>query len=349
MSTKTGSVTTRQPIEDLIMTRPLNPRSLSISDDRANSCKVSWLPPEHHHSCLKSYRVQVRTSDNRIINDVAVLKSAKTFLIRNLQQCTDYDVDVTAVCIKNSMRTESEPLSVKFTTLPETIRNLKMEHATPNSITVKWDIPVVTSGVKYILAISGKTNEKETNDDNDEDMENIENFEMVNIEVAGDKNQFTFSKLPDIIGSGHAFKVSIVTVYASPREIETTSEECQEIFMTKPIPPTHLDIGSTNEPFQICWHKSMTPNVTKYRIRWKSRNSDDIKTEEEIIESQTEDEIVYFQFPFESIEDNTEYKVNVYAIAIATCGDLEAESKELHEKFFFTKDPPKISVLTDNE
>ena len=345
MSTKTGSVTTRQPIDDVIMTRPLNPRALRVFDDQATSCKISWLPPEHHHSCLKSYRVQVRTSDNRIVNDVAVLKSAKTFLIRGLQQCTDYDIDVTAVCIKNLMRTESQPYSVKFTTLPETIRNLKMEYATPNSITVKWDIPIVTSGIKYVLSISGNTNVEDSVISLDENMETIQDFEMVNIEVAGDKNQFTFSKLPDIIGSGHAYRVSILTVYASPREIETTSGECYEIFMTKPIPPTHLGIGDTNEPYQICWHKSMTPNVSKYRIRWKSMNSD--KTEEETIECQPDDEIIHYQFPPELIEDNTGYKVNVYAIA--TCGDLEAESKELHEKFLFAKKKVSVHKMSECE
>ena len=349
MSTKTGSVTTRHPIEDVIMTRPTNPRALRIYDDEATACKLSWLPPEHHHSCLRSYRVQIRTLDDRIVNDVAVLKSTKTFLIEGLQQCTDYNIDVTAVCIKNEMRTVSEPSSAKFTTLPETIKSLRLDNATTDSITVTWDIPIVTSGIKYVLSISGNTNKKEeeNQDANDEDMDNIQNFEMINIQVDGDKNQYTFSKLPDITGSGHAFKVSIVTVYASPREIETISKECQEIFMTKPLPPTNLGMDSTNGQFQINWHKSMTPNVTKYRIQWTSMTSDDIGTEEETMECQPNEETMYFQFSPELVQDNTTYKVHVYAIA--TYCDLEAESEELQGKFFFVKDPLRMTILTESE
>ena len=339
LATKTGPWSTKAPIEDVVMTKPNTPEGLRVSDEQPTSCRIHWFPPEDHHSCLRSYSVKIRTADNRPVNDVAVLKSSKTFFFQGLQQCMDYDVDVTAVCIKNKIRTESEPSSVKFTTLPETIKNLELVNSTTNSLTVKWAAPVVTLGIKYVLSISGDTLATDEAD-NDEGTDMTQKYE-----VASDKNQFTFSKLPDI---GQAYKISIVSVYTSPREVEmrrteTTSHEYTKVFMTRPLPPTELSIDD-KEKLQIKWQKSQTPNVVNYKVTWKANEDGSNKNDgKEVIPCETEDDFVYFKFDPKLAEDNTSYKVNVYAIA--KCVEEEAESKELHEKFTFTKDPLEITLF----
>ena len=82
LGTKTGMVETRQKIEDVIMTKPLPPRGLRVSDEEPNSCKIHWLHPEKNHSCLKGYNIQIRSSDNRPFNKVHVLKSGRSFFIQ---------------------------------------------------------------------------------------------------------------------------------------------------------------------------------------------------------------------------------------------------------------------------
>jgi hypothetical protein len=50
----------------------------------------------------------------------------------------------------------------------------------------------------------------------------IVNFEM-SVEVSGvDKTSFTFSKLPEIVGSGCPYFVQIKAVTTSPREVNTS-------------------------------------------------------------------------------------------------------------------------------
>ena len=71
------------------------------------------------------------------------------------------------------------------------------------------------------------------------------------LQLISDKNQtkFTFSKLPEFIGSGHAYDVTIVAVVETQRtdkitKVTTTSEVespvTKERFMTKPLPPVDL-------------------------------------------------------------------------------------------------------------
>ena len=144
MGTKTGMVDTRQPIEDIIMTKPKAPKGLRVSDVDSSSCKIHWLHHEKHHSCLKSYQIKIRSSDNKFNHDVTPLRHVKTWSIRHgmLQQAQDYDITVTTLCVRDQITTESEASKISFTTLPESIKNLKLETSTPNSLTVKWDIPI---------------------------------------------------------------------------------------------------------------------------------------------------------------------------------------------------------------
>ena len=56
LGTKTGTVSTRQSISDLILTRPLAPKGVRVTDVTTNSCMLAWLLPTGHSS-LRGFQV----------------------------------------------------------------------------------------------------------------------------------------------------------------------------------------------------------------------------------------------------------------------------------------------------
>ena len=128
--------------------------------------------------------------------------------------------------------------------------------------------------------------------------------------------------------------------------------------MTKPLAPTKLSKSSRDPvsyPLEICWVKSVTPNVEKYKIRWKSINeaNEETKTDEDTI-NKTDENLMYFKFPQERVQEGTSYKVNVYAIADSS-QEIEnqpvifnQESKELHGKFFI-KNSTEIELHNEEQ
>ena len=156
--TKTGSVPTRQKISDIILTRPKPPKAVQIKSITSNSCIVSWTLPEGH-PCLRGFQVQMRLPDGKILKDFAKMKTAKSHTFDDLMPCQDYDIAVIACCMGNNRRTLSEVTWVSFTTLPEPVRNLRVENSSPNSLTITWDAPLVSSNLKYKITIDGDTEE----------------------------------------------------------------------------------------------------------------------------------------------------------------------------------------------
>ena len=114
-----------------------------ISEKTPTSCKVSWLKPEKHHSCLKGFEIKVRTPNGPVIFEQSVLSWIKEYTITGLNQCQDYEVEILAHCSAGIYKTESEMQAnekkSKFLTPPEKVRNFKLENSTSNSLSVKWD------------------------------------------------------------------------------------------------------------------------------------------------------------------------------------------------------------------
>ena len=160
LMTKTGSVPTRQKISDIILTRPKPPSGVRIGGVTSNSCVVSWDAPKGH-PCLRGFQVQIRYPDGKILNDFAKFKNVKSHTFMELLPCQDYDIAVIACCMSSNRRTESEVTWVSFTTKPEPVRNLRLENSSPNSLTVAWDAPLVSSNLKYKISINGDTEEDE--------------------------------------------------------------------------------------------------------------------------------------------------------------------------------------------
>ena len=133
----------------------------------SSTCQITWLLHESHHSCLKGFQIQIKTADGRIFKDVAVPKTLKLFNVRQMQQCQDYTVSVSALCMadENSQRTESECSTVNLTTIPEKVKNLKLENSTPNSLSINWDTPLVGQNLRYKLSIEGSPQFQEDESD----------------------------------------------------------------------------------------------------------------------------------------------------------------------------------------
>lgn len=362
--TKTGNVTTRQSIQDIILTCPMPPRAVRVSDVTASSCVVSWLPP-NGHPCLRGYLLQIRTGDGKIFKDVAVTKASKSFLVRSLSSCQDYDIFVTALCLaEDGRKTESEPSSVTVTTLPEKIKNLHLENATPNSLSIAWDVVVATLNLKYKLVVSGDTGADEDGADHDDDLDPDEDEEDLvvkpttnmkeysnTIEVPGDKTTYTISRLPDIIGSGHGYNITICAVSITAKENEVTGQAVSELFMTKPLPPSHLVLG---KELELVWHRSITPSVKSYKIKWKPIAGKDteeflassLKADEATVRANTHQHTIHYTFAPSQVQVGVAYKINIYAVA--ECGQATSDSKEMHEKIV-VKSLTELAIYSEDK
>ncbi len=239
LGTKTGNVDCQTPIRDTILTKPLAPRGLRISNVTSTTCHVTWLKMDGH-SCLRGYQIQVRTGDGKVFKDVAVKWSAKSFDIKGLQPSQDYDIAVTSLCTgAGNLRTESDVSMMPMTTLPENVKNFTLESATPNSLTIKWDNPLLAIlNHRFKLVIKAETAEEdevlaEELVDNRSDITDLRDIKYYKrtVDVPGDKSQHTFVNLPNILGSGHLYKVSIVTIAVTSRENEVASPGITERYV----------------------------------------------------------------------------------------------------------------------
>ena len=329
LGTKTGNVCTRQCIQELIMTRPLSVESLVPVDVTPHSCTIHWLPLAGH-SCLKGFQVEVKSGEGKEFKKFALQKTKKSFQLDSMDPATDYDVSVVSLCVsKAGVKEESDRAKTSFTTLPDPVKNLRMEHSTPNSILVKWDaspIPsshVPRSKLKLSITCLGPVEHSHS------------------VEVAADKTQYNFSKLPDPEGSGQQYQIDVVCLVTTTRESNVVSKSSSAVFYTLPLKPSGLKVRRDGSEKKIAWSASPTPSVTSYKVRWRVMEEGQ-KTEEKTVGAKNLGEENDFEFQPGLATDNI-YKVNVYAIVEP--GDSEGqvlESKELHEKFIVRGDKLEV-------
>ena len=211
------------------MTRPLPPSALSVAEVTSESCSVHWVAPERH-SCLREFQVKVvSASDGKLFRRVTLSRTRRSFPFGSMLPASDYDIIVSSICATAHRREESDEARVSVTTAPEPVKNLHMEHTSPNSMTAKWDPPSGQSThqqFKYRLWVEN----------------NALKFTQA-IDVPGDKSQFNISKLPDPEGSGLSYTVRMVATVMTQREHLVQSEPVEAIFHTIPHKPTHLRIS----------------------------------------------------------------------------------------------------------
>ncbi len=331
LGTKTGNVATRQSIDEVVLTKPLAPSALVTDDITSATATIRWLTPEGH-SCLRGFQISVLTMDSKIFKSFAVSKTVKMFKLKDLSPSTDYNVHLTSMAVADTKRYESDPVKTSLTTLPEPIRNLRLDYATPNSIVIKWDasVPAGSHNHKVRLAIEG-----------------VEAEHSQSIDVLGDKGTFNFSRLPDPEGSGCHYGVTVKAVVTLPENREVISDPVKETFATIPLLPSNIRLDPDTKG-RITWLRSQTPRVTGYRVRWKSVV--DAEEEGPAVVSSSGLALVNHnahheeqEYVFESLTPKTLYKVNITAVVRLPERDEILESKELHEKIWTDVDC-KLSI-----
>ncbi|XP_023343416.1 uncharacterized protein LOC111712896 [Eurytemora carolleeae] len=318
LKTKTGDRITRQPIYETVLTKPEKVTSVAVSDVLTDNALLKWVAPDGH-SRLKAYNLLLTSKDNKSRRELAVKHNSGTpvnsFLFENLPSATEFTVAVTTVCVFEKLKSISEEEKISFVTRPLPPRNLELESRLSSSLQVKWEAPPgTTANNKFKLSIQapaiGYSN---------------------SYEIGGDRHMFNFSKFPEIIGTGEAYTVKVsFVVQPTGSDIEVESEGLIGTFVSKPLPPTNLKLGPGWN--QISWTKSPTPNVSMYKIRYKSIEEGS-KSEEYLIG--VEDDNDPCTCVLEDLVMNIQYKVNIYAVVEVIEFEM-VESKELHEKLVQT-------------
>ena len=205
--------------------------------------------------------------------------------------------------------------------------NLRLETAAaPTSIKVKWDPPAqipaqgkLTYGIN-IIPESPEVRRVMTDDRQKE----------------VDSNVYLFSNLPEIVGTGEKYRVTLSSVYTPVAGgTHYSSDSVTEIFLTKPLPPEKFIVKDHNER-TFSWFKSPSPGVCRYKFKIKKDNDRatdhiiDDSDDRSLDEARKKQAMISFTLPTE-LEDGVEYKVNVYSM-VSDGGDGWIESNPLYCK-----------------
>ena len=306
----------------VLVTKPLPPRSL-VAETTAAEVEVTWQPPEGAgHSFLEGYRVQLREPGGRLVKEVAQSKHSRSLRLTKLPSATEYTVCVAALCREEEragreasdnlqqdfLESLSDYVEASVVLLPLPPQVLKLEAATPTSLKVKWEpaasVPEHAKLVyrTTITALSPELRERMT-----EEVKEVE------------ATTFTFSHLPEVLGSGQHYRVSVEALLKLGGKSHG-SGAVSEQFTTKPLPPEKLVVVDPASQL-FSWQRSPSPSVTTYKL--KIRRGDE-KATDYIISDPGQESSIHFHIPLE-LELGGEYKVNIYSQVFTEGGEVESE------------------------
>ena len=117
LGTKTGTVHTKKPINDYLLTRPLPPANPSADSITTTGCYLKWMLPEGN-SCIRGFQLTVRNaSDNKVVWERSVIKLRKFFQVDGLSPGTDYDVHFTRYYVLRFFRLSSTVCKLPVTAM----------------------------------------------------------------------------------------------------------------------------------------------------------------------------------------------------------------------------------------
>ena len=318
----------------LILTKPHPPNREYFSiESSPDKLFVSWMAPESEgHTFMEGYKIEVKSSENKLLQEPHfVSKHTRNTTISDIiLSATQYVVSISSVCRdqgetmtpQDLMRLEylesfSDAIEKTVVTPPYPPANIKLETAASTSLKVKWDPPAnVPSNTKIlynvaIQALSPKVREVMSEDKSKE----------------VDSNVFTFSHLPEIIGTGELYQVSVQTVVNIAGK-NYHSETLSDVFATKPLPPEKLTVVDAAEQI-FSWMRSPSPSVHNYKLKIKKdieKATDYWISDEDRNPSSPN---IRFQIPVD-LEYDGEYKINIYSEV--QNGDNWVESEPLFTK-----------------
>ena len=302
--------------DDLLLTKPLPPSIVGVVED-AEMATVTWQPPlTEGHSNLMGYKVKLRDLFAGVVLKEEFVSRSKVahVVFTELVSSKEHMVEIQSVChgrLATSSMDMTHPgaahifsdLATRiFVTLPRPPTNLRVENCQPTALNLKWDMSLECS-IKPSFALLLIPLNPEVMAVMREEVRTKETDSMA----------FTFSKLPEVVGSGQPYEV-VVEAVVSVAGKNYYSKKTKRTFLTKPLPPDKM-IVLDNEKQTIAWRRSKSSTVQKYKMKIKR---EDERAKDFIVEdarqNQGEEEAdVSFDIPF-PLQDGFEYKINIYSV-----------------------------------
>ena len=250
----------------VLVTKPLPPNNVS-AEAGLQEVKLTWTAPEGEgHSFLEGYKVQVRELvSGRLEKEVVQSKHSRGLTLTQLSPATEFIVSVAAFCLEgdnrgreaekvpsNFLESTSDLVEVSAVTLPPAPSNLRLEASYATSLKVKWDPPALPATVKVTYRVKIEA-EKEA-----------VSSKMVDEAKEVEAAVYTFSHLPDILGTGEMYKVTIETVVQVSGKNHHSSP-ISDHYLTKPLPPEKLVVLDPASQL-FSWQRSPSPSVSRYKI-----------------------------------------------------------------------------------
>ena len=99
----------------------------------------------------------------------------------------------------------------------------------------------------------------------DEQTKLLEQFQR-NVEIPGDVRTHKFEDLPNGLCSGFPYLISIQAFAPTTRDAGASSELVEDLFMTRPAPPTF--VRPSKNPLTIYFNTSSSKFVMEYLVSW---------------------------------------------------------------------------------
>ena len=246
---------------------------------------------------------------------------------------TQYSVSLATVCRDqgdtlangdlmrlDTLESVSSCLEKTVVTPPLPPTNIKLESAQATSLKVKWDPPTYIpqhgklsyNVTIYPLSANVRLGMKE---DRAKELEST---------------VYQFSQLPEIIGTGEKYRVSVTTCFTLATGVSYSSEPVSQIFVTKPLPPERLTVRD-HEHQIFSWLSSPSASVKNYKLKIKKDNEKSVDfwiiDTKEITEKEKQHDVEH-TLTFD-LEKEVEYKVNIYSCVENGSGDGWVESEPL--------------------
>ena len=186
--------------------------------------------------------------------------------------------------------------------------NLRQEQLQVGSLKVKWDSPTSvpqTGKLGFSISIHPLSSELKTV--MKEDWKEVES------------NVYQFSQLPELVGSGEKYRVSVQSVFTSSSGQTSRSQPVTEIFLTKPLPPRDLRVLDDDQQI-ISWQRSLSPSVRLYKVKIRKETEKAMDYIHEVEENQPD---CKFQLP--ALDLMVEYKLNIYSVLMHNEVTVESE------------------------
>ena len=231
---------------------------------------VSWERPRGRgHSFLHSYKILLQ-KNGVLLPSINVIQQTSVTIEDNIISGTQYTIELATVCkdMTNNidkagdMEVVSSSIKETVVTPPLPPANLRLETAAATSIKVKWDPPthIPTRGkLTYGINIIPESPE-------------VRRFMADDRQKEVESNVYQFSNLPEIVGTGEKYRVTVSSVYTPVAGgSHYLSDSVTEIFITKPLPPEKFIVKDHNER-TFAWFKSPSPSVNHYKFKIKRDN-----------------------------------------------------------------------------